>query len=248
MAKTVSFLSVIFQLLLLSKAVYVAIKGSDHVFPTSKKSGLAYIYASLVTALLTSFIQSATAQAMITRWKRQAALLAPCSSTGSEDDITSPLLSDEGSPGKEQKSTATAAAAAENNEEGEAAPKRSLRKRGAAAIAEPEETTDQVKIPKLDESVTEKAPKPPVEVQPEATPVEPEPVETPSRDPLAGGRPREDDNGGAMPLGGGADVPVPILHDHDEVEHWGVDARGRPYRVDEFGHKLTTTGTTRPPG
>ena len=75
MAKTVSFLSVIFQLLLLSKAVYVAIKGSDHVFPTSKKSGLAYIYASLVTALLTSFIQSATAQAMITRWKRQAALL-----------------------------------------------------------------------------------------------------------------------------------------------------------------------------
>ena len=66
--------------------------------------------------------------------------------------------------------------AAENNEEGEAAPKRSLRKRGAAAIAEPEETTDQVKIPKLDESVREKAPKTPVEVQPEATPVEPEPV------------------------------------------------------------------------
>lgn len=98
-SKAISLLATIFQLLLLAKAVYVAILGSDHVFPTSKKSGLAYIYGSLVTALLMSFIQTPSARAMITRWKRQAALRAPPSSNGSDEDITAPLLGGS-SPGK----------------------------------------------------------------------------------------------------------------------------------------------------
>ena len=68
---------------------------------------------------------------------------------------------------------------------------------------------------------------------------------------LAGILPRTSDLGMVpmrlpRPSGGGADVPVPILHDHGEVEHWGVDGRRRRYRLDEYGHKLTTTGTARP--
>ena len=46
----------------------------------------------------------------------------------------------------------------------------------------------------------------------------------------------------------GGDDLVPILDEAGEVVHWGIDARGRRYRVDEFGHKIATTGTTRPPG
>ena len=49
------------------------------------------------------------------------------------------------------------------------------------------------------------------------------------------------------PVEAGGGVPVPILDDQGEVEHWGIDARGRRYRVDEFGHRLIATSTTRPP-
>lgn len=118
-SQAISLIASSFQLILLAKAVYVAILGSDHVFPTSKKSGLAYIYASIVTALLTSFIQAPTAQAMVTRWKRQAALRAPPSSIGSDDEVTAPLLGGDGSsPGKAEGGP-TAAAAPDSAEHGE---------------------------------------------------------------------------------------------------------------------------------
>ena len=40
------------------------------------------------------------------------------------------------------------------------------------------------------------------------------------------------------------DDPIPILADRGEVSHWGIYAQGRRYRVDEFGHKVASTGTT----
>jgi ATP-binding cassette, subfamily B (MDR/TAP), member 9 len=79
-----------FQLLLLTKAVTVAIVGSDQALPTKQGNpGLILIYVATVVALVTSFAQSPAAQAIVRRWKASAeataaALLEDESSRSSE--------------------------------------------------------------------------------------------------------------------------------------------------------------------
>ena len=116
-ATSISITATIFQLLLLSKAVLVAILGSDDVFPTHKHHhyGLAYIYGAIILALLTSFIQAPTSRALVFKWQRQAARIARSRAAnsllgGSADassTITSPLLGSISNGGDKNESNKT---------------------------------------------------------------------------------------------------------------------------------------------
>ena len=82
-------------------------------------------------------------------------------------------------------------------------------------------------------------------VLPEVPTLDEEGVAVSGDDPAAAEAPRA--LGDLPPPGvAGGDEPVPILDDAGEIIHWGIDARGRRYRVDEFGYKIATTGTYRP--
>ena len=120
--------SIAYQLLLLGKAVIVAILGEEILLPTKKHSGLIYMYGSILSALLTSFIQSPAAQKMIQNWKKQqeksrlSHITTIVDGEGQETrSITTPLLlettssslekrTSDGSPGSDE----TAASAAED--------------------------------------------------------------------------------------------------------------------------------------
>ncbi|KAG7669825.1 hypothetical protein Ndes2437B_g06013 [Nannochloris sp. 'desiccata'] len=88
-----------YQLLLLGKAVIVAILGEEIMFPTKKYSGLIYIYASILSGLLTSFIQAPAARRLIQNWKKEQkqrrsnASVNGSNGTGLLDtSVTTPLL------------------------------------------------------------------------------------------------------------------------------------------------------------
>ena len=103
-----SLWSSIFQLSLLAKAVIVAIIGSEEVFPTHQDnkghkpvpaksidaSGLLFIYASLLTSLVTSFIQTPSAKAIIKRWRRRVYSIATTATDNNSTTTTAttPLL------------------------------------------------------------------------------------------------------------------------------------------------------------
>lgn len=65
--------SVAYQLLLLSKAVVVAVLGHDRLWPKDLASpGLALVYTSIVASLLASFAQVSSGRALVRRWQRRA--------------------------------------------------------------------------------------------------------------------------------------------------------------------------------
>ncbi|GAB4821914.1 hypothetical protein N2152v2_008960 [Parachlorella kessleri] len=64
----------VFQLLLLAKAVVVATLGMDLLLPSTEHcgcSGLLCMYAAILVALTASFVENAAAQRMISNWKRR---------------------------------------------------------------------------------------------------------------------------------------------------------------------------------
>jgi len=89
-------LALAYQLLLLGKAVIVAILGDEILFPSKEYSGLIYIYASILCGLLTSFIQAPAARKLIKMWKKeQEKRRSTTSADGAVDgSITTPLLPD----------------------------------------------------------------------------------------------------------------------------------------------------------
>jgi hypothetical protein len=69
----------LFELLLLAKAVVVAVLGKERLLPPKPEGhaaargdvGLLCMYASLVAALLSSFLEGWLAQRLVVRWRKQ---------------------------------------------------------------------------------------------------------------------------------------------------------------------------------
>ena len=69
----------LFELLLLAKAVVVAVLGKERLLPPKPEGhaaargdvGLLCMYASLVAALLSSFLEGWLAQRLVARWRKQ---------------------------------------------------------------------------------------------------------------------------------------------------------------------------------
>jgi len=89
--KGIYLVALLFQLLLLAKAVVVAILGKEEVFPSSPSCpGLALIYFSIVGCLLTSFVQTTSARALVHRWQKYSAASAQAGIA--DDSMAEPLL------------------------------------------------------------------------------------------------------------------------------------------------------------
>lgn len=94
----VSLTSILFQLLLLAKAVAVAILSKGDPFPKDVDfPGLLYVYISLCTCLLTAFVQAPAARAMQKRWQsmraeRQHSINSSTVDGDVQTSLTQPLL------------------------------------------------------------------------------------------------------------------------------------------------------------
>ncbi len=86
--------AIAYQLLLLAKAVIVAILGEEMFFPSKKYSGLPYIYGAIVLGLLTSFIQAPAARKLIKTWTKEQERRSQSVEENTFDGvtITTPLL------------------------------------------------------------------------------------------------------------------------------------------------------------
>lgn len=81
----------LFELLLLGKAVVVAVLAEDRLLPPGPDApaeavghaGLLCIYGSIVAALLCSFLEGWLGQRMVARWRKQCEALEGCAAAGS---------------------------------------------------------------------------------------------------------------------------------------------------------------------
>lgn len=98
---TITVATIIYQLLLLAKAVIVAILGADVVLPdpsTPNVSGLAFTYSCLLAALMTSFAQAPAARAVVeAQGQRAATFSLATTQVGLADESVPLLLAEQGS-------------------------------------------------------------------------------------------------------------------------------------------------------
>lgn len=95
MVTLISSLSLATQLLLMSKAVIVATTGAEVLYPSHKYcgySGLVYMYAAIVAAMVASFVENAAAQRMVAGWKARLERVRAAAAAGSGDGAAEPLL------------------------------------------------------------------------------------------------------------------------------------------------------------